>query len=293
MTHAPARGRVAVGVDIGGTNIRAARVGPDGRVSDRIKLPTASAPSVPELVGDVCRQLLDDDVEAVGIGIPGRLDRDATTILSAGFVDLAGSRLGEVIETIVGLPVVLENDAHMALLAELAVGAATSADHVVLFTVGTGIGGAVAMERTVLRGRGNAGQLGHLTLERAGPTCNCGRRGCSEVLTSGTALSRLIREAGLPEGTTAEALLERGADDPAAEAVLRRWAGAWRDAIDTVVAVLDPDLVILGGGLGAAAVAAVDAYAPAASAWFGCPVAPARLADDAGVIGAGLRALAR
>jgi len=145
----------------------------------------------------------------------------------------------------------------------------------------------------VLRGRGNAGQLGHLTLDRSGPACNCGRRGCSEVLTSGTALRRLIREAGLPESTTVETLLEQGADDPAAEAVLRRWAGAWRDAIDTVVAVLDPDLVILGGGLGAAAAAAVDAHAPSGSAWFDCPVAPAQLADDAGVIGAGLRAFAR
>ena len=293
MTHAPAHDRVAVGVDIGGTNIRAARVRQDGRASERIKVPTASAPSVPELVSDLCVQLLDDDVEAIGIGIPGRLDRDAMTILSAGFVDLAGSRLGEVIEKAVGRPVVMENDAHMALLAELAVGAGASASHVVLFTVGTGIGGAVAMERTVLRGRGNAGQLGHLTLDRSGPACNCGRHGCSEVFTSGTALRRLIREAGLPESTTVETLLEQGADDPAAEAVLRRWAGAWRDAIDTVVAVLDPDLVILGGGLGAAAAAAVDAHAPSGSAWFDCPVAPAQLADDAGVIGAGLRAFAR
>ena len=98
---------------------------------------------------------------------------------------------------------------------------------------------------------------------------------------------------GAAAGANRDPRLERGADDPTAEAVLRLWAGAWRDAIDTVAAVLDPDLVVLGGGLGAAAVAALDAYAPAASAWFECPVAPAQLGDDAGVIGAGLRAFAR
>ena len=72
--------------------------------------------------------------------------------------------------------------------------------------------------------------------------------------------------------------------------MLCRWAAAWRDAIDSTVAVLDPDLVIVGGGLGTAVVAALEACSPAASAWFECPVLPAALGDDAGVVGAGLRA---
>lgn len=293
MRRPAAAGGVTIGVDIGGTSVRAARVGVDGRLTDHIKVRTDSAPSVLGLVRDLCTRLLDDDVEAVGIGIPGRLDRDGMTILSAGFLDLAGLRLGETIGEAVGRPVILDNDAHMALTAELELGAATGADHVVMFTVGTGIGGAVAVDRRVLRGRGNAGQLGHLALDPGGPVCKCGRRGCGEVVASGTALKRLIGEAGLAADTTAEALLDRRADDPIAAGVLRRWAGAWRDAIDTAVAVLDPDLVLLGGGLGAAAVAALGAYSPAASGWFDCPVATARLGDDAGVIGAGLRAFAR
>jgi glucokinase len=292
MTQPSASRGAAIGVDIGGTNLRVARVARDGRLSDYVKLRTDSTPRIVEVVRDLCLQLLDEDVEVVGIGIPGRLDRDGRTILSAGYVDLAGQRLGEVIGKAVGRPVTLANDAHMALAAELELGAAIAADDVVMFTVGTGIGGAVAVERRVLRGRGNAGQLGHLSLDPAGPPCNCGRRGCSEVLASGTALTHLIEEAGLPAGTTAEALLERWPDDEIGGAVLRRWAGAWRDAIDTAVAVLDPDLVVLGGGLGAAAAAAVEACAPSTSPWFECPVVPARLGDDAGVIGAGLQALA-
>jgi glucokinase len=293
MTHRAVPVGVTIGVDIGGTNVRAARIGRDGRLSDHIKVRTDSEPSLTELVRDLCARLLDDDVEAVGIGIPGRLDRDGTTVISAGFVDLADVRLGAALEGALGRPVVLGNDAHMALLAELELGAATTADHVVMFTVGTGIGGALAADRRVLHGRGNAGNLGHLALDPAGSRCNCGRRGCSEVLASGTALNHLMRDAGLPVGTTAAALLERWAEDPVAAEILRRWAAAWRSAIDTLVAVLDPDLVVLGGGLGAVAVTALEAFAPAISGWFECPVVPAKLGDDAGVIGAGLRAYQR
>jgi len=290
MTQPSASRGAAIGVDIGGTNVRVARVARDGRLSHHLKARTDSTPGIVELVRDLCLQLLDEEVEAVGIGIPGRLDRDGQTILSAGYVDLAGQRLGEVISKALGRPVTLANDAHMALVAELELGAAMAADNVVMFTVGTGIGGAVAVERRVLRGRGNAGQLGHLSLDPAGPPCNCGRRGCSEVLASGTALTHLIEEAGLRPGTTAETLLERWPHDEIGGAVLRRWAGAWRDAIDTAVAVLDPDLVVLGGGLGAATAAALESCCPNTSPWFECPVVPARLGDDAGVVGAGLRA---
>jgi glucokinase len=238
-------------------------------------------------------RLLDDVVVGIGIGIPGRLDASGTTILSSGFVELAGVRLAELVAQASRRPVVLDNDAHMALFAELALGAARDVRDVVLFTVGTGIGGGVASRRELVRGRGNAGQLGHVLLDADGPPCNCGRRGCAEVFASGTALGGLIRDAGLPPGTTVESLLERQDRDARAADVLRHWAEAWRRAIDTVVAVLDPDLVVLGGGLGSAAVAALRAFALSTSPWFTCPVEAATLGDDAGVIGAGLRAFAR
>jgi glucokinase len=290
MRRHPAAHSVTIGIDVGGTNIRAARIGRDGRMTDHRTVRTASGAAVAEVVRELSRGLLDDAVEAIGIGIPGRLDRSGDTVLSAGFVELSGLGSDTILGARLDRPVVLGNDAHMALLAELQLGAAQSAEDVVMFTVGTGIGGAVAVERRLVRGRGNAGQLGHLTLDPAGPRCNCGRRGCSETLASGTALARAMREAGLPDGTSAEWLLERRAADPVAGTVLRRWARAWRHAIDTVVAMFDPDLVVLGGGLGAAAVAALEAYEPSTVEWFACPVVAARLNDDAGVIGAGLRA---
>ncbi|MFN8622828.1 MAG: ROK family protein [Chloroflexota bacterium] len=292
MTQAAGHRRttdVAIGVDIGGTNIRAARIDRAGTITAHRKVRT-EATRAPALVRELVAALLDDAVVAIGIGIPGRVDRDGTTVLSAGYVDLAGVRLADEVAAATGRPAVMDNDAHMALTAELTAGAARDASDVALFTVGTGIGGAVAVDRRVIRGRGNAGQLGHLTLDPDGPVCNCGRHGCSEVYASGTALARGIREAGLPDGTTAQALLARADHDAVAGHVLRRWAGAWRSAIDTAVATLDPDLVVLGGGLGAAAAEAVARFAPPASPWFDCPVVAARLGDDAGVIGAGLRA---
>lgn len=291
MSPAPPAG-TAIGVDVGGTYIRAARVDRVGRHGQQLKVRSDAGPTAQSLVIDLCRELLDDEVVAVGIGVPGRLDRDRTTILSSGYVDLAGQRLGEVVADALGRPVTLENDAGMALMAELRLGAAAEAADVVLFTAGTGIGGAVALHGELFRGRGNAGQLGHLALERNGSDCNCGRRGCSEVLASGTALGHLIRDAGLPTDTTVQRLLERR-HEPAAAGILERWGGAWRAAIDTVVAVLDPELVVIGGGLGGAAVATLEATHPATSCWFACPVVAAALGDEAGVIGAGLRALTR
>lgn len=283
---------VTIGVDVGGTNVRAARIGPDGTVSRLRKVRTDSVPSTIDLIESLVRSLLDHDTVAVGVGVPGRLDSDGGTVLSAGFVDLAGVALAEALSSRIALPVVLDNDAHMALVAELAVGAAASADDVVMFTVGTGIGGAVAVAGTVLSGRGNAGQLGHLTVDPAGPVCKCGRRGCSEVFLSGTALKRYMDDAGLPDDTTVERLLLDRDRDATAAAVLARWVVPWRHAIDTTIAAFDPDLVVLGGGLGIAAAAALEGTAPV-SGWFECRIVAASLGDDAGVIGAGLRAFSR
>jgi glucokinase len=109
------------------------------------------------------------------------------------------------------------------------------------------------------------------------------------VFLSGTALTGYIEDAGLPKGTTVERLLVDSRDDPTAAAVIARWVTPWRAAIDTTIAALDPDLVVLGGGLGVAVATALRGTVQA-SLWFECPVVAATLGDDAGVIGAGLRA---
>ena len=160
-----------------------------------------------------------------------------------------------------------------------------------MFTIGTGIGGAIALDGKIARGRATAGQLGHLSVSHPGLACACGRRGCVETTSSGTALGRLLAEAGLPAGLLADSLFaQEAAGDAVAASVLDRWVVPLRAAIDSMVAALDPDVVVLGGGLGTAAYQAL-ARAPALSPWYQCPVAAAQLGDDAGVIGAAVSAL--
>lgn len=279
----------AIGIDIGGTNIRAGRVSPDGRL-----LAVAKAPSAPD-AAEVLRRCIDligrvtgPDVAAIGIGVPGQVHAATRRVLSGGYVDLSGIDLAGGIEAATGHPVTIENDATMAMLGEVACGAARGHGSVVMLTIGTGIGGAVLDRGRVLRGEGAAGQLGHIVIEAGGRPCACGRHGCIETLSSGTAFALHLAEAGLPAGTRVETLLAR--DDRVARAVVAAWANPLSRAIATLTSIFNPALVVIGGGAGAGAVAALGTVT-AEPSWFAAPVVAAALGDDAGIIGAALTAL--
>ena len=282
----------AIGVDIGGTNIRAARISQFGEILEWATHPTASQPSlVSAQIGDLVRRLDDKNVKTIGIGIPGRVDARLGRVLSGGYVDLASISLASVLRDAFDRPIFIDNDCSMALVAEHAIGRARDVANVVMFTIGTGIGGAAIMNGTVVRGRAAAGQLGHITVDASGEQCLCGRRGCVETTSSGRALSRHLAAVGFDAATSVKNLLARSSDgDAIATSVLTAWAKPMRIAIDTAVAVFDPDLVILGGGLGIAMHQALAGF-PALAPWYQSPVEPAALGDRAGVIGAGLSAL--
>ncbi|MFC3326951.1 ROK family protein [Mesorhizobium cantuariense] len=284
---------MAIGIDIGGTNLRAARISASGEILERLS--EKSAPD-PELVlgriADMVRRLDAPQVAAIGVGVPGRVDARRGAVLSGGYVDLASVALAQQLEGLAGKPVIIDNDCNMALIAEMARGAAAGHENIVMFTIGTGIGGAVVENRRIVRGKATAGQLGHIGVDLSGEPCICGRRGCVETISSGTALGRHIARAGLGPDVSVDQLFARDeGGDAVARGILEAWAGPLRAAIDTAVAMFAPDLVLLGGGLGHAAHKAL-ARAPALAAWYQCPVEPARLGDDAGVIGAGLQAMA-
>lgn len=284
---------LSIGIDIGGTNLRAARISETGEILKRVA--EKSAPD-PELVlgriADMVRLLDTPDVKAIGVGVPGRVDARRGAVLSGGYVNLASVALAQRLEAMTGKPVVIDNDCNMALAAEMALGAGRGHGNIVMFTIGTGIGGAVGQNRRITRGAATAGQLGHITVDVNGEVCACGRRGCVETTSSGTALGRHIAMAGLGADISVDQLFARdAAGDIQARGILDAWARPLRAAIDTAVAMLDPDLVLLGGGLGRAAHAALG-RAPALATWYQCEVKPAQLGDDAGVIGAGLQALA-
>lgn len=281
--------RAAIGVDIGGTRIRVGRVAADGTVSAR-----ASMPSTPD-ANQVLRRCLaliaevqSSDVAAIGIGVPGEVHADTRQVLSGGYVDLSEVDIAQSVETATGLPVVIDNDGTMALLGEVGCGAARGQTSVVMLTIGTGIGGAVMDRGRVLRGLGAAGQLGHIVVTPAGARCACGRHGCVETLSSGTAFATHLAVAGLPPATRVEALLQR--NDAVGARVIAAWATPLRQATETLVAIFNPQMIVIGGGAGAAAVAAL-ATIPAEPSWFSAPVIAASLGDDAGLIGAALTAL--
>lgn len=287
-------GRTAIGVDIGGTHIRAARVDGAGRILDSARARSSADPeqvlsTVIELIG----RLATPDLAGIGVGVPGRVDSEKETVFSGGFVDLSHLPFAERLRAATGLPVVLENDCSMALLGEAAFGAGRGKQNLVMLTIGTGIGGATLDHGHLLRGRSTAGQLGHMVVDPGGRPCVCGRHGCVETLSSGTAFGRHVAEAGLPAGTDADTLLARRDEgDARATAVLAAWAGPLRRAIDSLVATLDPDLVILGGGMGRAAVAALTGVPPE-TCWYDSQIVAAELGDDAGVIGAAHCAMER
>lgn len=286
-------GATALGIDVGGTNLRIAEIDAAGRILSRhAERVTNGREAFSNRLAELVAAHRSPNVAAIGIGIPGRVDAAAGLVLSAGYLDIGGLPLAAWLGAATGLPVVVENDCSMALIGECAVGAARGADNVVMFTIGTGIGGAIVQAGRPLHGHATAGQLGHITVRPGGERCNCGRRGCVETTSSGTSLGRLIREAGLAPDTTVQSLFARSeAGDDVASAVLRAWAEPMRDAATSMAAAFDPDLVVFGGGLGGAMVRALGRLPPETS-WYSYDIRPAALGDDAGIIGGGLWALA-
>ena len=283
----------AVGIDIGGTHLRAARVSNAGEIEEHLseRVPIDRQTLVRRISALVDQ--LGSGTEYVGIGVPGRVQIHDQIVLSAGFVDLANFPLAATVANATGKSVFIDNDSRMALIAERVIGAAMGLDEVVMLTIGTGVGGAVMSRGILLDGRGAAGQLGHLTIDMEGAACRCGRRGCLETTSSGTALHRLLADAALSADLPIERLFALAAEgDTGARAVLDQWSRPLRSAVDSLVAAFDPELMLLGGGLGRWAYQALQRVPPG-SAWYQCSVMPAKLGDEAGVIGAALQALSR
>ncbi|MFP4635861.1 MAG: ROK family protein, partial [Nitriliruptoraceae bacterium] len=301
------RGSVpALGIDIGGSRLRAAVVGPDGRIAERNSRPTpaAEAAAVLERLGEL---IADHPGLPVGVGIAGLVDPDGTVRYgpNIGVRDLP---LAAELARSSGAEVSVANDASVAALAEQRVGAAQGVGDVVLLTVGTGVGGGIVSNGSLLLGAGGfAGEIGHLIVEEGGRRCPCGNRGCIEAYASGTAIGLLARERLVDpeidtvlrghEAPTGVDVSSAAADgDRFAVSVLEE-AGGWLGvALASLVNVLDPAIVLLGGG----AAQSIAPYAlPAArramterlvgSAWRAPPpVEVAVLGDDAGVVGAAL-----
>ena len=288
-----------IGVDVGGTKIDVGVVERDGTIvrSERRPTPVESTEALLTGLAAAVESVRDETVAAVGIGIPSTIDQRAGTAVFSVNIPLAGIDVrGWATETF-GLPAAIDNDANCAALAEWRAGAGRGTTDMVMITLGTGIGGGLILGGRLYRGWIGAGaELGHMVVDGGGAPCqgHCTGLGHLEGLSSGRAVDAAAeRLLGAGSGTPELVAAARGGDERALDAIesAGRWLGV---GIASIVNLLNPELVVIGGGFGEAfdlligparEVLARDGVVPARDV---VRIVPAELGSDAGLIGAAL-----
>ncbi|HET7304282.1 MAG TPA: ROK family glucokinase [Segeticoccus sp.] len=261
---------LTIGLDIGGTKIGGGVVDDRGTLlaTGRKPSPAQDPDAIAGAAADLVRELsAGRDVAAVGVACAGFIDKSGATVLFAPNLAWRDEPMKRRLESALELPVIIENDANAAAWGEFRFGPARDVDDMVFLTVGTGVGGGVVLDGRLLRGAwGVAAELGHMRVVPDGIRCGCGNRGCWEQYSSGNALLREARDLVSSGSPHAAKLIEacggepdrlRGTDvtrladdgDPAAlelVADLGRWLG---EGAASVAAILDPELIVLGGGV--------------------------------------------
>jgi glucokinase len=305
---------LTIGVDVGGTKVAAGVVDDHGRILEKVRRPTPS--TSPHETARVIAEVVDilkarfGEVEAVGLGAAGFVDESRSTVLFAPNLAWRDEPIKKKVEGVVGLPVVVENDANATAWGEAKFGAGRGEDHMVLITLGTGIGGGLILGGELYRGRfGIGAEFGHYRVVPDGRRCGCGNRGCWEQYASGNALvaearelarvspalaGRLLELGGSPEGISGPEITEaaREGDSAALECFrsVARWVG---QGLADLAAILDPGAFVIGGGLSEAGDLLLE---PARAAFENAltgrghrPFADIRIAElgpDAGIVGA-------
>jgi glucokinase len=306
-------GSRVIAVDLGGTKLLAGIVDDEGVVVTRTVRPTRTG-SQDELLGeleDAIRALIDEGCGAIGVGLPSTIDQRAGRAVNSVNIPLAGIDFRDHLGSAFGVPAAIENDANAAALAEHRLGAGRGARHMVMLTLGTGIGGGLILDGKLYRGAvGAAGELGHITLDLDGPPCQgtCPGLGHLEALASGTAADQLAAERARanPEGDLGRAAGEgKVVDAKLAVDLAAVGPGDARDVLEHVglvlgtaiasyVNIFNPEVVVLGGGFARAGdllfeparkVVAERALPPGRDL---VRIVPALLGPEAGLIGAGL-----
>lgn len=304
-----------IGIDVGGTKVLGGVVTEAGEVlkTSRRDTPREGGSALTQTIADVARELAAEfDISAVGLSAAGFVSSDRKTMLATpNIAGWNGVQLDAELTSLINLPVVLENDANAAAWGERTFGAGKGKQNMLMVTVGTGVGGGIIVNGQLLRGAfGVAAEIGHLRVLPEGHLCGCGARGCFEQYASGNALLRHAREAiaaspdlarnllargdGTLEGLTGRAITEsaREGDQVAISAfnTTAQWLGA---GIASLAVILDPECVVIGGGvvdageiLLAPTRAAMERYMPFAGKHPYPEIIPATLGNEAGLVGA-------
>lgn len=260
-----------IGIDVGGTKVLGGVVDEFGKViaTARKDTPRQGGVALTQVIADIAKELLVEyEVSSIGVSVAGFVSSDRKTMLATpNIADWNGADLDYELTQLIGLPVVIENDANAAAWGEAKFGAARTQDHMMMLTVGTGIGGGIVVNGGLYRGAfGTAAEFGHLRVVPDGHLCGCGARGCFEQYASGKALLRHAREAvnaspeiarnllsrgdGTVAGLTGKIITDAARDgDPVALAAFNttgQWLGA---GIASLSVILDPACVVIGGGV--------------------------------------------
>jgi glucokinase len=258
----------SIGIDLGGTNLRAAAIDNSGRMLKKVSGTTPVAAGPEAVIGDMAgaaaalrEEFGRDGLAGIGVGVPGNIEMRTGTVLAWNNAPaFNGYPTRDKLSALLNTPVILENDANCAALGEHWMGAGRGVEDLVMLALGTGIGGGIILGGRILHGyAGMAAELGHITVVPNGNPCGCGNRGCVEKYASATAIGAMGRNLGLGADLTAEDVASLAAQgDARALAVYRSAGESLGIALAALINVFNAPLYLLGGGVSAA----WDLFAP-------------------------------
>ena len=262
---------LTIGIDVGGTKVLGGVVTPEGTIVATTRKETASegGAAAVQVIAEVAKELMQaHEIKALGVSVPGFISSDRARVIGtpniSGWNDLA---IAETLRKLIGVEVVVENDANAALWGEYKFGAGQGKTNICMLTLGTGVGGGIITNGQLYRGAfGMGAELGHIRLIPDGLECGCGAKGCLEQYGSGSALVRIARERAASNLDKAKFLLSLGGGSPDeirgeevtqaanqgdafSKEIFKEIGESVGEAIATICAVLDPSHIIIGGGV--------------------------------------------
>ncbi len=244
-----------IGIDLGGTKTEGVVLNETGAELRRERRPTPAAEGYEAVVAGVVALVTDLETAIgqpcrVGVGTPGAISARTGRLKNSNTTCLNGRPILDDLQRALARPIRIANDANCFALSEATDGAARGADVVFGIIMGTGVGGGIVVRGRLLEGLQHiAGEWGHNVLEADGPPCYCGKRGCVETFLSGPGLLRDYRAAGGAAASASDVVARAAAGETAAIAALERYLDRFGRALSVVVNILDPDVVVLGGGM--------------------------------------------
>ncbi|WP_067730415.1 ROK family glucokinase [Oceanobacillus damuensis] len=312
-----------IGIDIGGTTVKTGIIDIKGTIIKKWEIPTNTQNGGESIVDDIWNSIIEKidllrvnkaSIIGIGVGAPGFIDSEAGYVYEAVNIGWKNLDLANMLKEKSGLPVFVENDANIAVLGENWTGAGNQADNLIAITLGTGVGGGIIANGSILSGEnGMAGELGHIQVVENGYACNCGKYGCLETVTSATGIVRQAMEkiSEYPDSVLGETFRKKQAitskeifelakkGDNLSNSIIKRTADVLGKVIANMGVIINPSNVLIGGGVSSAGdqliseirIAFEHHALPRVS--DACEIKAAQLGNDAGIIGGAYLVLER